>query len=198
MLFRIPASHSQPLFCLALPHVFLSSSILKGGVTCTTHFSCLPRTLTWTFLSCCRFWTVVRLCHWASNGWHLRWSLEDQSGGKKFNLGKVVLWNWFHWCNGSWTGRRDLNQMQRKVEIRGIPKHVEMLFGKTAYAYSVAEMLSSPTCIRVHLHQFAFHECDLTSWLKGSFGLPPAICPLSAPLHPNSVPSLFVFPIDPF
>lgn len=140
MLFRIPASHSQPLFCLALPHVFLSSSILKGDVTCTTHFSCLARTLTWTFLSCCRFWTVVWLCRWASNGWHLHWSLEDQSGGKKFNLGKVIIWHWFHWCNGSWTGRRDLNQMQRKVEIRGIPKHVEMLFGKTAYAYSVAEM----------------------------------------------------------
>lgn len=69
-------------------------------------------------------------------------------------------WRWFHWCNGSCAGRRDLTQMQTKVEFSGIPKHVEMLFGKTTYASSVAEMQSSPTRIRVHLHQSAFHQRD--------------------------------------
>lgn len=55
-----------------------------------------------------------------------------------------------------------------------------------------------PMCIRVHLHQCAFHQCDVASWLKGRSGLLAAICPLSAPPHPNKVPILFVFAIDPF
>lgn len=81
--------------------------------------------------------------------------------------------------------------MLKKVELRGIPKHVEMLFGKTAPAYSFAETSSSPDVFpftSVLFTNVTSHLGSRAAWVS-----PPAICPLSAPLHPDQVPMLFVF-----
>lgn len=117
---------------------------------------------------------------------HLRRSLEGQSGLKVVDLQEAVRLRWFN----LWDGRtRDVNQMQRKADSRGIPKHVEMLFGKTSHTYLYKV---PPTWIWVHLHQRAFHQSDFPSWLKGRLGLLAAISPLSAQyLHPASPTNLF-------
>lgn len=52
-----------------------------------------------------------------------------------------------------------MTPMQRKADIRGIPKHVEMLFGKTCLCLFVCGDVTSPPCV----FEFTFISAHFTS-----------------------------------
>lgn len=195
MLFRFSASLSQPLFHLRLPHLFLSSRAIKGSVSSTRLFSCIR---------------VLGREH--SFGWYVAPDVSPSEEG----LPPPSEFRGSKWFERSWSTGGGSSALVLTCEMG------ERLAGETwikcrgkrisdesqnTWRCCLVRLLTlihlqrckvPPMYIWVHLHQCAFHECDSTSRLKGSVGLLPAICPLSAPLHPNQVPILFVFPIDPF
>lgn len=150
-------------------------------------------------------WTIARTCHWLGKDCHLTLERSERR-------------HFVGFCSTS--DRRNLSEAQKRLESRGITKHVEMLLGKTVECVSDLwernKCFTSSWCFMICLKMccfcgsislkgcehtpitVCFYNNDFTSLLKGRLGLLPPICPHSVPLHPKWVPGLFVFLIDPF